>query len=106
MPLMKKVKLVNILLLLMFSFSVVHSFALEEEHHHHISEQTWIGECSHVEYDDVEDTHNLYCEFHHSYVLTQNFTIHSHSSIYSNPLFISKVYTYYKTDNFLKPPIA
>ncbi len=102
---MKKVKFINILLLAMFSFSILHSFVLEEDYHHSDAKE-WVSEFSHISHSDIEDVHDLHCEFHHSYILTQNFTSISNKLTSQSPIFQPKFYIYHKTDNFLKPPIA
>jgi len=104
---MKKVKYINILLLVMFSFSILHSFVLEEsEHYHHSIEKNMLDKNTDILKSELKESHTLHCEFHHSYILTQNFTFSSNISVSTPPLFKPNFYAYCKMDNFLKPPIA
>jgi DNA-binding MltR family transcriptional regulator len=104
---MKRVKFINILLIMMFSFSILHSFVLEDAHHHHTYEKEWSGDKNtYALDDDIQEMHDNFCEFHHSYILVQNSTVIPNLKLSSSPLSNLNSYTYYKIGNFLKPPIS
>jgi len=101
---LKKIKLLNILLLLLLSFSISHAFIIEDEHHSSVNE--YIDEFSHSLHDDADKPCDLHCEFHISYILTDAFCIQTNSQITLQPFSKSKLYIYHLLYNFLKPPIT
>ena len=92
--------------MMMFSFSISHSFVIEDAHHHHSYEKEWSDQHVVSSYNDTQEVHDIYCEFHHSYILTQNFTFAPDLKISSLPSTKPDLYTYHKIGNFLKPPIT
>ena len=104
---MKKNKFTAFLLVFMLSFSLAHSFVIEENHEHS-DVREWVAEFTHHSHMDSEHNHDniLHCEFHNSYILAQNMLYFSNTKISLTPTFNPELYTYYKTDNFIKPPIA
>jgi hypothetical protein len=89
----------------MLSFSLAHSFVIEESHEH-TNVQEWVAEFNHQSHLDAEHDSALHCEFHNSYILSQNMVYIADMSIALVLTSKPKLYTYYKTDNLNRPPIV
>ena len=102
---MKKKKLINILLLLVLSFSISHAFIIEHQHHHS-NVHEYVNEFSHTMHEHTDDDYDFHCEFHISYILADNLYIKPTAPNSSNVNSRSITYVYYSSENFLKPPIS
>ena len=101
---MKTNKFMTILLVFMLSFSISHSLVIEENH-----SLTDICECvvesNHQSNLDSEHSHIFHCEFHNSYILSDNTSLFLGKKLVSASIFTIKPYIYYQTEELVKPPI-
>lgn len=102
---MKRNQLVALLLILMLSFSITHSFVVEENHEH-TDVHEWVAEISHQAHLDAEHDDSFHCEFHNSYIIPLNITSILDTLISLVPTFKSKLYAHFITYNLTRPPIA
>ena len=85
---MKMKRLISLLLLLMFSFSIAHAFIVENEHSLDMNE--YVHEFSHSSHlDSSHDKNNIHCEFHIPYILVDKLSQVSNELI--NSVVLSKI---------------
>lgn len=104
----KKHKYINLLLVFMLSFSMAHSFVVEENQQQ-IDSYECVGcvvELEHHSYSNSEHSHVFHCEFHTPYILSDTTTILLSRKVISSTSFTPKLYTYYHSNKLIKPPIA
>lgn len=104
----KKHKYINLLLVLMLSFSMAHSFVIEESHqkidsHGCVGCVVEVGQDAH---SNFEHSHVFNCEFHNPYILSDNTTLLLSEKVTASTSFTPKSYTYYHSNKLIKPPIA
>jgi hypothetical protein len=102
---MKRNKYVAMLLVLILSFSLLHSFVAEERHQH-IDTHECVVELEQPSHSDSQHAHVFHCEFHHLYILSDNMAIFGSERISSSPSFGPKLYAYYRINRLIKPPIS
>jgi hypothetical protein len=90
----------------MLSFSVLHSFLVEENHQPTKVHNTCNAEVSHHTYSDSNHNHLFHCEFHNVYILPTNNDFCLSERVYTLSSFIANSYTYYHLNKLIKPPIA
>lgn len=104
----KKHTYINLLLVFMLSFSMAHSFVIEENHHD-IDSHVCNGCVVEVEdnsHSNDEHNHVFHCEFHNPYILSDNTTLPLSGKVTSSTSFTPKLYTYYHSNKLIKPPIG
>ena len=104
----KKHKYIHLLLVFMLSFSMAHSFVVEENHQD-IDSHVCTGcvvEFEHHSHSNPEHSHVFHCEFHNPYILADNTTLLLSEKVTSSTSFTPKSYTYYHSNKLNKPPIA
>ncbi|WP_321779485.1 hypothetical protein [Sulfurimonas sp.] len=101
---MKKIKLINILLLLILCFSISHGFIIKNEQHSDALE--YVSEFSHDVHDELNKSCDFHCEFHTSYILTDIFFLKTNHTPTLKVSSITKLYFYHPSESFLKPPIC
>jgi hypothetical protein len=102
---MKRYKLINILLVLLLSFSVAPSFVIEENPQH-TGIHVCAAELNHDSSLGCGHTHSYQCEFHNLYILSDNTIPLLRERTSLAPSFRLKLYTYYQAEKLIKPPIA
>jgi hypothetical protein len=98
--------LIKLLLVFMLSFSVVHSFVVEENHQPTKIHNTCTAEVNHNTHSDTNHNHLFHCEFHNVYILPNNRNFYFSERVYTLSSFIPNSYTYYHLNKLIKPPIA
>ncbi len=104
----KKHKYINLLLVFMLSFSMAHSFVVEENPQP-IDSHECVGcvvELEHSSHSNSDHSHVFNCEFHNPYILSDNATLLLSEKVAASTSFTPKSYTYYHSNKLIKPPIA
>ena len=105
-------KLINLLLLVVMSFSIAHGVVIDtHDEESHCSVQEYVAEFSAPIHDDdlhehESDTCDSHYMFHISFLLPQNFSLFelTRTDVIAQPTFLA--YPFLNTENSFRPPIA
>ena len=106
---MKKTKLLSIILLVTFSFSSLHAFAISFLDEAHCSVDEYVLEIdnlvvhSDTSDSDICDIHHI---FHTPFLLPKDVVIVEEDTLCVTPVTSIKRYSFNSLKNFLKPPIS
>lgn len=104
---MKLKKLLNILVFMAMSFSVLHAIAIDELDTHRCNVNEYVQELSHPLSDIANgDICNIHSFFHVPFIIPTSINIFKAKHSCEKPQLLSKIYEYISYDNFLKPPIT
>lgn len=101
-----KHKYIKLLLILILSLSIAHSFVLEENHQHTNCDHS-VLESEHKHTPSISKcTHVFHCELHNLYLSSGSTALYLSEKVSTYISFSPNSYAYYHPNKLIKPPIA
>ncbi|CAA6819008.1 MAG: Unknown protein [uncultured Sulfurovum sp.] len=100
-----KHKYIKLLLILILSVSIAHSFVLEENHQH-VNCDHCVNESEQQHTPSVSKCTNINCELHNLYLASDTTALYLSEKVSTYISFSPNSYAYYHPNKLIKPPIA